>query len=70
MKCKFIESCSFFEHFAKRQSFVWKAMIKNYCEIGEWCERRKSYEIEGSKNIPAELMPSGTYASKAFLSLP
>lgn len=45
-------------------------MIKNYCELGQGCERRNSYEEEGAKNIPAELMPTGKYASKAFLALP
>lgn len=70
--CKYIEKCSFFENFSTKQSVVWKAMIKNYCEIGagDLCERCKTYERDGHKKMPAELMPSGTYASKAFLSLP
>jgi hypothetical protein len=69
MVCKYIEKCNFFRTFSTKQSFVWKAMIKNYCELGEECVRRNSSEVEGIKNVPAELMPSGTYASKAFLSL-
>lgn len=70
MVCKHRENCSFFKTFSTKQSFVWKAMIKNYCELGQGCERRNSYEEEGVKNIPAELMPTGTYASKAFRALP
>ena len=70
--CEYKEKCSFFAVFSKKSSVVWKAMIKNYCDIGagELCERCKTYVLDDHKKIPAELMPSGTYASKAFLSLP
>lgn len=70
MKCKYIENCSFFQAFASRESFIWKAMIKSYCDDGIRCARHKTYEIEGFKNLPERIMPSGTYASKAFLSFP
>jgi hypothetical protein len=68
--CKYENSCSFFQEFSSRESFIWKAMIKSYCDDGIRCVRHKIYEVEGIKALPAELMPSGTHASKAFLALP
>jgi hypothetical protein len=70
MTCSLIKKCSFFEKFSRRHSFIWKAMIRNYCEGGAECERQKKYDSQDWENTPAEVMPSGTYASKAFLSLP
>ena len=67
--CKYLNSCSFFQEFASRESFIWKAMIKNYCDDGSRCVRHRRYEVEGIKDIPATFMPSGAYASKAFLAL-
>ena len=68
--CKYIVHCSFFKEFSNRDSFLWKAMIKSYCDDGENCMRYKTYKIEGEKVLPATLLPSGTHASKALLSLP
>ena len=69
MSCMHKKKCSFFEAFSGRQSLVWRAIIRNYCEGGAECERQRIYGSQGCRNVPAELMPSGTYASKAFLSL-
>ena len=68
--CKYVNSCTFFQEFASRESFIWKAMIKSYCDDGGECVRRRTYEIEGTKDLPAKVMPSGAHASKAFLALP
>ena len=68
--CKHVNNCSFFQEFSNKESFIWKAMIKSYCDDGIRCARYKTYEIEGFKNLPERIMPSGTYASKAFLALP
>jgi hypothetical protein len=69
MACMHMKKCSFFEAFSKRQSLVWQATIRNYCEGEAECERQRIYGSQDWENVPAELMPSGTYASKAFLSL-
>lgn len=68
--CKYLNSCSFFQEFANRESFIWKAMIKSYCDDGAGCVRHMTYEAEGIKELPATFMPSGSHASKAFLALP
>ena len=68
--CKYVNSCTFFQEFSSRESFIWKAMIKNYCDDGGECVRRKTYEAEGINALPAKVMPSGAHASKAFLALP
>ena len=67
--CKHVNSCSFYQEFASRESFVWKAMVKNYCEDGCDCVRHRTYEAEGEKALPATVLPSGSHASKAFLAL-
>lgn len=67
--CKYLSSCCFYQEFANRESFIWKAMIKNYCDDGSKCIRHKRYEVEEGKALPVTLMPSGTHASKAFLAL-
>ena len=67
--CKYVNSCSFYQEFANRESFIWKAMIKSYCDDGNRCVRLRKYEVEGIKDISASLMPSGAQASKAFLAL-
>jgi hypothetical protein len=69
MACPHKENYSFYEEFSRRRSFVWLAMVRNYCEDGSECERVKIYSTQEREKIPAELMPSGTFASKAFLSL-
>jgi hypothetical protein len=69
MACPHKENCSFYEEFSRRRSLVWLAMVRNYCEDGSECERVKMYSTQERGKIPAELMPSGTFASKAFLSL-
>jgi hypothetical protein len=68
--CQFTEECSFFKEFSSKKSLLWKAMINSYCKEGNHCERNKRYQSEGSKKMPPQLMPSGTFASKAFLALP
>ena len=68
--CKYVNSCSFFKEFSARESLLWKAMIKNYCDDGKRCVRLKRYEVEGIKDIPMTFMPSGSHVSKAFLALP
>ena len=45
-------------------------MIKSYCDDGGGCVRRRKYEVEGIKDLPAKVLPSGAHASKAFLALP
>ena len=67
--CKYADSCSFYQEFASRASFIWKAIVKNYCDDGCECARRRIYETEGTKKLPATILPSGSHASKAFLSL-
>ena len=67
--CEFIDNCSFYTHFSSRESFIWKAMIQSYCNGATECIREKTYKVEGLKEIPKEMLPSGTYASKAFLAL-
>ena len=68
--CKYIEECSFFKEFSSRNSFIWKAMIKSYCDDGSSCTRHKTYDKDGLKNLSSEILPSGTRASNAMLSLP
>ena len=68
--CKYIDSCSFFKEFSERDSFIWKAIIKNYCIDGNDCLRYSTYEAEGGKDLPATMLPSGSHASKTFLALP
>ena len=68
--CKYENSCSFYQTFSSRESFIWKAMIKSYCDDGVECVRHKTYEVEGIKDLPSEVLPSGAHASKAFLALP
>ena len=68
--CKYVNNCSFFQEFSSRESLVWKAMVKSYCDDGSTCVRHRRYEGEGIKDLPATFMPSGTHASKAFLALP
>jgi hypothetical protein len=34
---KHVNSCNFFQEFASRESFIWKAMIKSYCDDGGEC---------------------------------
>ena len=67
--CEYIDNCSFYLKFSARKSFVWKAMIQSYCKAETDCVRLKTYDAEGPKEIPAEVLPTGSYASKAFLSL-
>jgi len=67
--CKYVNSCSFYQEFASRESFVWKAMVKNYCDDGCECVRHRTYEVEETKDLPATLLPSGSHASKVFLAL-
>jgi hypothetical protein len=67
--CKYLNSCSFFQEFESRESFIWKAMIKSYCNDGAGCVRHRTYEVEGIKEISPEVLPSGSHASKAFLAL-
>ena len=68
--CKYIDVCSFYIKFKSKESLIWKAMIKSYCIDGVDCTRFNTYNKQGFKELPAEIMPSGSRASKAFLSLP
>ena len=68
--CEYIGNCSFYKEFSKKDSLMWKAMIKSYCDDGSNCARYRTYKSQGFKEIPSVIMPSGTSASKAFLSLP
>ena len=63
--CGHKETCSFYKKFSTRKSFIWKAMISNYCSDGSDCTRFQRYEQNGIIELPAELLPSGTLASKA-----
>jgi len=45
-------------------------MIKNYCGNGAECERRKAYDENRGATLSENFMPSGAYASNAFLALP
>lgn len=67
--CKYIDMCSFYIKFKNRESFIWKAMIKNYCIDGAECTRFHTYNKQGFKEFPAEIMPTGNRVSKVFLSL-
>lgn len=49
---------------------VWTSMIANYCTGSTQCARYETYEKQGLKELPSDLMPNGSFASKAFLSLP
>lgn len=67
--CAYIDKCSFYQEFANRDSFILKAMIKSYCNDGAECVWIKTYNAADFREIPAEVMPTVSYASKAFLSL-
>lgn len=68
--CKYKDVCSFYNKFKKRESLVWTSMIANYCTGSTQCARYETYEKQGLKELPSDLMPNGSFASKAFLSLP
>jgi hypothetical protein len=68
--CEYVSSCSFYQEFASRESFIWKAMVKSYCVDGSECVRHRTYEINETKDFPATILPSGSQASKAFLAMP
>jgi predicted sulfurtransferase len=68
--CKYSDVCSFYKKFKKRESLVWTSMIASYCTGTTKCTRYETYEKQGFKDLPSDLMPNGSFASKAFLSLP
>jgi len=68
--CRHKEHCSFFRSFSGKTSLVWRGMIKNYCGNGAECERRKAYDENRGATLSENFMPSGAYASNAFLALP
>jgi hypothetical protein len=68
--CKYVNSCSFYQEFARRKSLIWKAMVKSYCDEGSDCVRYRKYETEEKTDLSKTLLPSGSQASKAFLALP
>ncbi len=69
MKCTFVESCSFFETFSKRQSFVWKAMIKNTVNSGNNVCDAIHMKLKVSKTAPQSLCLPERMRQKPF-SLP
>ena len=69
MACKHVNSCGFYRKFQGRESLVWKGMIKNYCDNGDECALRVMFDA-GQTPPSDDIMPVGTHASQAFLSLP
>lgn len=69
MSCQFLNNCSFFSNFSKKESILWRGMIMSYCHGKTPCARKEKFGDDQEK-VPYKVLPTGKNASAAFLSLP